>query len=328
MLATAGAVIVLAATVVGEIVTKKAISESVSWNVRDLNFSESSKRNAEAIIAMGMTGDIIRHWEAIRHIALGNLQTAGGRSGFIASFVKAIRMLIQSGMLALGAYLAIFREISPGTMIAASILAGRLLSPVDAAVGNWKNFVHARLAYSRLKNYLGGSEQRSIPTDLPNPEGRLEVVQIAKIGGDRKRGDTKTILSGLNFNLEPGDGLGVIGPSASDKSSIGRSPINGFVVRDVQRRSLHVFEFPAHGTTVQQDQDAIAQQVTRRAPMTVACCPASSSASNGAVVGPMVRANMARPKHSTTFTNAGRKPECSSGFSKLLRAKAQIPTRS
>ncbi len=170
MLATAGAVIVLAATVVGEIVTKKAISESVSWNVRDLNFSESSKRNAEAIIAMGMTGDIIRHWEAIRHIALGNLQTAGGRSGFIASFVKAIRMLIQSGMLALGAYLAIFREISSGTMIAASILAGRALSPVDAAVGNWKNFVHARLAYSRLKNYLGGNEQRSIPTDLPKDQ--------------------------------------------------------------------------------------------------------------------------------------------------------------
>ena len=170
---------------------------------------------------MGMTGDIICHWEAIRHIALGNSQTAGGRSGFIASFVKAIRMLIQSGILALGAYLAIFREISPGTMIAASILAGRALSPVDVAVGNWKNFVHARLAYSRLKNYLGGSEQRSIPTDLPNPEGCLEVIQIAKIGGDRKRGDTKTILSGLNFNLEPGDGLGVIGPSASGKSSIG-----------------------------------------------------------------------------------------------------------
>ena len=222
LLATAGAIIVLIATVAGELLTKKAISESESWNVRDLNFSESSKRNAEAIVAMGMTGDIIRHWEAIRHTALGNSQAAGGRSGFIVSFVKAIRMLIQSGMLALGAYLAIFREISPGTMIAASILAGRALSPVDAAVGNWKNFVHARLAYGRLKNCLGGSEQRSIPTDLPNPEGRLEVVRIAKIGGDRKRGDTKTILSGLNFKLEPGDGLGVIGPSASGKSSLAR----------------------------------------------------------------------------------------------------------
>jgi PrtD family type I secretion system ABC transporter len=222
LFATGGAIVVILATMIGELTTKKPITEGEAWSLKDVNFSESSNRSSDVIVAMGMVGPIVRHWEKIRHAGLANSQLAGGRSSFIASFVKAVRMLIQSGMLALGAYLAIRQEISPGTMIAASILAGRALSPVDAAVGNWKNFVRARLAYRRLKTSLEHEEPELAPTELPKPKGRVDVIKVTKLVGERKSGDLRTILNGLNFSLEPGDGLGVIGPSASGKSSLAR----------------------------------------------------------------------------------------------------------
>jgi len=223
LLATAGAVTVITATVIGELITKKPIAEASGWELRDTNFAERSNRNAEAIIAMGMVSNITNYWQQIRHKALGNAQIAGGRSESITAFTKAVRMLVQSSILALGAYLAIFQEISPGVMIAASILAGRALAPVDAAVGNWKNFVRARQAYGRLKALLGGAAgDIQPPIELPKPKGRIEVANAVKLPSTQAAGEAKPILNGINFKLEPGDALGVIGPSASGKSSLAR----------------------------------------------------------------------------------------------------------
>ena len=223
LLATAGAIIVITATVISEFITKKPIEEASGWELRDMNFSERSNRNAEAIVAMGMVGNITSYWEQIRHKALGFSQTAGGRSEFITAITKATRMLVQSSMLALGAYLAIYQEISPGTMIAASILGGRALAPVDAVVGNWKNFVRARQAYAKLMMMLKNDNVKTSPVQLPDPEGNIEVDNMSKLASNNSGvGDAKSILQGLHFKLEPGDGLGVIGPSASGKSSLAR----------------------------------------------------------------------------------------------------------
>ena len=222
LLATAGAIVVIIATVAGELLTKRAIAESGAWDLRDQNFCESSSRNAEAIVAMGMVGNITGYWQSIRNRALGGSQKAGGRSEFVSAVTKATRMLVQSGILALGAYLAIYQEISAGTMIAASILAGRALQPVDATVGNWKNFVRARLSFRRLKEFLGENRENDAPIKLPEPKGVLEVMHMAKFSEDNAGGNAKPILNGINFKLEPGDGLGVIGPSASGKSSLAR----------------------------------------------------------------------------------------------------------
>ncbi|MEM7198180.1 MAG: ABC transporter transmembrane domain-containing protein, partial [Pseudomonadota bacterium] len=125
VLATAGAAIVITTTIINELITKRPISEATSFELRDGQFAEASNRNAEAIIAMGMVGKLTGYWQTIRQNALANVQLAGGRSEFISAFNKAVRMLLQSGILALGAYLAILQEITPGTMIAASILGGR-----------------------------------------------------------------------------------------------------------------------------------------------------------------------------------------------------------
>ncbi|WP_269586163.1 type I secretion system permease/ATPase [Roseibium sp. Sym1] len=224
LLATAGAVVVISATIVNEFITRKPIGEASGWELRDAVFADGGNRNAEAIVAMGMTSRVTEHWQKLRTVALARAQEGGGRSEVITALTKAVRMLVQSGMLALGAYLAIYQEISPGTMIAASILGGRALAPVDAAVANWKNFIRSRQAYGRLSALMARGNDRHEPVQLPVPKGRLSVSNLVKLSpaADAGQTDRRPILQGLHFDLEPGDGLGVIGPSASGKSSLAR----------------------------------------------------------------------------------------------------------
>lgn len=223
LLVTAGAIVVITATLINEWITKKPIAETMTWDLQDSHFADSSNRSADAVIAMGMTGKIIGYWRKLRENALANAQTAGGRSQVIASATKAVRMTVQSGVLALGAYLAIHQEISPGTMIAASILGGRALAPIDLAIGNWKNLIRARQAYKRLSKMLMTDNDGEAPLKLPAPKGNVSVSNVIKFAGpDQPKNAERPILQGVNFDLEPGDGLGVIGTSASGKSSLAR----------------------------------------------------------------------------------------------------------
>lgn len=224
LLATAGAIIVIVATVINEQITKKQLSEATGWEVRDSQFSSSAFRDAGTLISMGMGRNITRHWQDIRERGLINSQLAGERSGTVTALVKAMRLLVQSSILALGAYLAIRAEITPGTMIAASILGGRALAPIDQAVGNWKNFIRSRQAYRRLNETLDAFPSGQPPVQLPEPKGKLSVTGVIKLppAAGPEGGQMKPILQAINFALEPGDGLGVIGPSASGKSSLAR----------------------------------------------------------------------------------------------------------
>ncbi len=225
LLATAGAIIVIIATTINELITKKPIGEAINWELQDAQFADASNRSAEAIIAMGMVAKVTTYWQNMRKNALFHSQKAGGRSEFITAFTKATRMLVQSGMLALGAYLAIFQEITPGAMIAASILGGRALAPIDLAVGNWKNFTRARHAYHRLSGMLSSNGENAPPVQLPAPKGEISVSGVFKFtpqGEGASANDARPILQGIHFDLHPGDALGVVGPSASGKSSLAR----------------------------------------------------------------------------------------------------------
>lgn len=223
LLATAAAIVVVTATVVSELVTKRPIAEAMNWELRDAQFAEASYRGSEAVIAMGMMGKVTQHWKGLRHQALSNAQLAGGRSESITAFTKATRMLAQSGILALGAYLAILQEMTPGGMIAASIIAGRALAPIDLAVGNWKNFIRARESYARLNALLGDGGSGEEPVQLPEPKGKLKVENVFKFVDDPAAGPNgRAVLQGIHFALEPGDALGVIGPSASGKTCLAR----------------------------------------------------------------------------------------------------------
>ncbi|MEH6474684.1 MAG: type I secretion system permease/ATPase [Sneathiella sp.] len=221
LLVTAGAIIVVGSAIINELITKNQIASAASWEAKDSNFSVQVHRNAESVVAMGMIGNISRHWQDIRNKALIHSQTAGGRSEFITTLTKAVRMLIQSGILALGAYLAIFQEITPGTMIAASILAGRALAPVDQAIGNWKNFIRSRQAYARLSKTLALKSDGSKTVQLPAPRGNITVANISKFT-DAGSSDQRPILQAINFSLKAGQAVGVIGPSGSGKSTLAK----------------------------------------------------------------------------------------------------------
>ena len=143
----------------------------------------------------------------------------------LTSISKVFRLFLQSAILALGAYLTIRQEITAGAIVAASILAGRALSPIDQLIGGWKQLKRARLAHSRLTGFLAhnAAAPSKAVVRLPDPTGHISVERVTKFAiGPGGRRDGKPILSNISFALSPGDGLGVIGPSASGKSSLGR----------------------------------------------------------------------------------------------------------
>ena len=223
-LALLGALLVVLFTILASIVTRKPTFSATVSEIRDANFSESIFRNSDVVIAMGMGGALTRRWMEYRGRGLTDSQIAGDRSELITATTKITRMIVQSAMLALGAYLAIFQEITPGTMIAASILGGRALAPVDQITGNWRGIIRARAAYLKLLEYLNNWTGLARQTSLPDPKGNLNVHIVSKYpphSGNSALQETP-ILQRIDFDLDPGDALGVIGPSASGKSTLAK----------------------------------------------------------------------------------------------------------
>ena len=221
-LAVIGVIIITLFTVANEFRTKTPTQEATKWDVESANFSESSRRNADSVVSMGMMGNVLSNWGRLRGNSLSETQQAASSSEVFMSISKGVRLLLQSSILGLGAYLAVIQIITPGTMIAASIIGGRALSPIDQAIANWRNFVGARQAYGRLNVVLSGVGQAPDLITLPVPEGHVDLSQVVKMKPSEAGGDGSTILQGINFSLEPSDALGVVGPSASGKSSLAR----------------------------------------------------------------------------------------------------------
>jgi ATP-binding cassette, subfamily C, bacterial EexD len=178
-----------------------------------------SLRNAEVIEAMGMTRSIRDRQQEFSAEVLRQQTDASKMAGFLSSASKTFRQLVQSLILGLGAYLALNHEVSSGAMVAGSLLLGRALAPIDLLVATWKGFSQARAQYERLCNLL---EQMPADPDrmkLPAPVGQLTVEQLYVTPPGAKT----TVLRGLNFQLAAGEALGVIGPSASGKSTLARA---------------------------------------------------------------------------------------------------------
>ena len=218
ILSLAGAIVLMALTIQTERASRglsKAVNESGGMRTA---MAEAGRRNVASVMSMGMIGALATRWAKVndRHV------DAVGRSSDVVnsygSITKVLRMLMQSAILGLGAYLVIQQEMSAGAMIAASIMMGRALAPIEVAIANWRGFVAARDSIRRLSETLARMPAERGLTDLPKPTGSLSVegVTVAAPGGKT------AILTNVQFRLAAGEVLGVIGPNGSGKSSLSR----------------------------------------------------------------------------------------------------------
>src|SRR5277367_4483188 len=217
--ALVGALILVSLTLVTEYMSRQPAREAMGLAARRNDLAASSRRNAEVMIAMGMFGRLTQRWSAANEKYLEGNQHASDVAGGLGAIAKVLRMMLQSAVLGVGAYLVIHQEATAGIIIAGSILSARALAPVDLAIANWKGFVAARQSWHRLNRLLEQMPAQVAQTLLQNPSSRLSVegVSIAAPG------DQKVIVQDVSFALTAGHGLGVIGPSGSGKSSLIRA---------------------------------------------------------------------------------------------------------
>lgn len=218
LIATFGAIIIFTIAIYNEIATRKPALEARKMRRIEQNIATQVYRNSETVVAMGMGGHMKGRWSAIGAQAEGDALLSSDRGGNATASTKAFRMFIQSAVLGAGGYLAVLNIITPGMMIAGSIIMGRALAPVQMAVGQWRSFNIARDAYKRLNKFYAVMPENEDTTSLPKPTGKLSIENL--FAGPP--GAKMAVLQGLNFKLQPGDGLGVIGPSASGKSTLAR----------------------------------------------------------------------------------------------------------
>jgi PrtD family type I secretion system ABC transporter len=198
---------------------------------------EANRRNAETITAMGMAGSLAQRWSAINNRYIAAAARLSDVAGSYGSLSKVLRLLLQSAMLGLGAYLVIGQELGSGAMIAASIMMGRALAPIETTIANWRAFVAARQSLGRLSEALTRAVPKraaDAPTTLPRPARSVAVEQLAVAAP----GSATPIVRGVQFGLNAGEALGVIGPSGAGKTSLVRAlvglwrPLKGSVRLD------------------------------------------------------------------------------------------------
>ncbi|MGF6613070.1 ATP-binding cassette subfamily C exporter for protease/lipase [Paraburkholderia sp. WSM4175] len=216
--ALAGAALLVALAIVNERVSRRPLSEATALSIRSSSLATSNLRNAEVIEAMGMLPNLMSRWTILNTGFLARQAEASEKAALVGNITKFVRLTQQSLVLGIGALLAIDGKISPGMMIAGSILMGRVLSPLEMIISVWRQWSSAKSAYERLVELLEGNPPRRIGMSLPAPAGRLtlEAVSAAPPGA------RVPVLQGLSFAIEPGDIVGVIGPSASGKSTLAR----------------------------------------------------------------------------------------------------------
>jgi PrtD family type I secretion system ABC transporter len=217
--ALVGAIILITLTIVTEFMSRRPAREALGLAARRNDLAATSRRNAEVLVAMGMSSRLNARWSEANQKYLAGNQRASDVTGGLGAIAKVMRMTLQSAVLAVGAYLVIHQEATAGIIIAGSILSARALAPVDLAIAHWKGFVAARQSWHRLNRLLESLPARTAQTLLQNPSSRLavEAVSIAPPG------DQRMVVQDVTFALEAGNGLGVIGPSGSGKSSLVRA---------------------------------------------------------------------------------------------------------
>jgi ATP-binding cassette subfamily C protein EexD len=228
-----GIVVLLALALIDEKLTYPLFTRANLSAGQAQHMAATSIRNAEIIHALGMKPTMLAHWQGLTNRALGHLKQAQDHSHTLVATTKAVRTLIQVAMLGVGAWLVVAQNLSPGIMIAGTIIVARAIGPVETAISGWKGFIEARNAYERLEALLlkgrplGQAEQN---VALPAIAGGIEAEHVS-FGF----GPNAMLFSGVSVKLDPGQALGLVGPSGSGKSTLARvmlglvTPVQGKV---------------------------------------------------------------------------------------------------
>ena len=222
-LAGAGVAAVLALT--SRWLTRAPLAAGQAAEAAETAFTEKLAQGSELIRAYGMAEDMTRLWQRHHRAALAAHQGATAPTEVIGAGSRSFRMLLQSAILTLGALLVLRQEMTAGMIVAASILSGRALAPIDQIIAHWRSIALARNAHRRLAETFpvaDAAEPRSAPMGLPAPSGRISLDRVTVLDPNSRGMDRRRLLSQISLELEPGAGLGVIGASAAGKSTLAR----------------------------------------------------------------------------------------------------------
>ncbi|RTM01643.1 type I secretion system permease/ATPase [Ancylobacter aquaticus] len=229
-----GVAVVVSLAVLNDRLTRQPMARAAGEGAQASALLEAARRSSEAVTALGMRPHVAGLWGGSLARARATERGSGDAAARIAAVSRGFRLFLQSATLAVGAVLVIEQAATGGIMIASSIILGRALAPIDQIVAQWKAMASARIALARLEGRLALDAGAGPKMDLPTPTGRLSLANIMAA----PPGIRRPVLEGIGFQVEPGEGLGILGPSASGKSTLARlivglwRPLSGSVRLD------------------------------------------------------------------------------------------------